>query len=366
MPLFDFITDQSLRGSLQADYREMLSCMDCGAWKGAHVLAGSIVEAILLDSLVEAGGIDRNTALKMDLGQALIAAQSQKLISATARDLASVVRDYRNLIHPGRAIRLRENVTPETAQVAKALVSIVVEEITKKRQESYGYTAEQIASKIERDSFSASIIPHLLSDANPRELERLVLEVLPERYIVMRQDEYQPQHLAPTLVSCFRAAFAKLPQDVRDRIARHFLKLLKEEGDPVLETYWTAFVRCVDFSGLPVESSKIVKHYLLGRLGNSPTEALVDSLEGIGGILESRDVLGFVDPLVRLMCREKPGRVGAAAAKRLKGEGWLMPEEIRQPVTSRIEAWSDLFKEKEQAGYVSKLDEVKGDLEFPF
>jgi len=54
-PKFDFVTEPSFRASLESDYRELIRCLEGGAWKAVHVLAGSVVEAILGDYLI---GID--------------------------------------------------------------------------------------------------------------------------------------------------------------------------------------------------------------------------------------------------------------------------------------------------------------------
>jgi hypothetical protein len=94
-----------------------------------------------------------------------------------------VIKEYRNLIHPGRIIRLKEKVNSNSAQVACSLVDIVIDEISSKKYENYGYTAEQIIQKLERDSSVNAIIIHLLKSLNPIEIERLLLKVLPEKYL---------------------------------------------------------------------------------------------------------------------------------------------------------------------------------------
>ena len=53
--LFNFITTRDFRTSLENDYKELCSCLETGCWKAAHVLAGSIVEAVLIDYLVATG-----------------------------------------------------------------------------------------------------------------------------------------------------------------------------------------------------------------------------------------------------------------------------------------------------------------------
>lgn len=71
MEKFDFITDEKLRNSLEADNAELIICFDNEAWKSVHVLVGSIIETLLVDFLIssdfkpapnEAVGISRRTA----------------------------------------------------------------------------------------------------------------------------------------------------------------------------------------------------------------------------------------------------------------------------------------------------------------
>jgi hypothetical protein len=49
---FDFITNDDLRASLEADYAELKVARANDAHKAAHVLAGSIIEAVLVDYLI--------------------------------------------------------------------------------------------------------------------------------------------------------------------------------------------------------------------------------------------------------------------------------------------------------------------------
>lgn len=72
---FDFITDEKLRAALRADYREMTACVANEAWKAVYVLAGSLVEAILVDYL-QTSGHNSPDPLKMTLGELITAAKS--------------------------------------------------------------------------------------------------------------------------------------------------------------------------------------------------------------------------------------------------------------------------------------------------
>src|SRR5579872_2925896 len=102
---FDFITQPEFRKSLEADLGEMQRCLSVNAHKSVHVIAGSIVEALLIDYLIETNAATKagKDPLKLDLAQAVDLCRKEKIISDRAADLSAVIRGYRNLIHPGRA-----------------------------------------------------------------------------------------------------------------------------------------------------------------------------------------------------------------------------------------------------------------------
>ena len=110
MATFDFITGKEFRLALEADYKEMHSSIETGSWKCAQVVAGSVVEALLIDYLISFPNPGRPTKnpLSLDLGEAIAICKSEKILTERTAELCSVVRSYRNLFHPGRVIRLGE------------------------------------------------------------------------------------------------------------------------------------------------------------------------------------------------------------------------------------------------------------------
>ena len=201
---FDFVTDDDLRASLEADAAEMAACLKAEAYKAVHVLAGSIVEGLLVDHLDSTGykaphGTDLD---EVSLDQLIAAARSQKpkALSDKAADLVSVVKEYRNLIYPGRLLRLQEHVDASTAAIAALLVEIVTSEVAALKRDTYGYTAQQIVSKVENDSSSMGILADLLKGTKPKELVRLLLGDLPSRYMeISALEEGDPEVYEPIL-----------------------------------------------------------------------------------------------------------------------------------------------------------------------
>jgi hypothetical protein len=191
MVAFDFIGTREFRKSLEADYSEMNKNYEGQAWKSVQVIAGSIVEAILIDYLISTENDKRpkRDPLKLELAEAIAIAKTEGALSERTSDLCSVIRSFRNLIHPGRMIRLKEP-SPDhgSASIAKALVDIILEELSKSRRATIGLTAEQLVSKILRDSNSLTILKHLIAEVNEYQKEKLLLEILPMTYQEISED----------------------------------------------------------------------------------------------------------------------------------------------------------------------------------
>jgi len=164
MSNFEFISNEAFRTSLESDYSELEKCIEVGAWKAAHVLAGSIVEATLVDYLLSTDFPSRckEDPLRFDLGEIISTCRAENIISQRVEDLSTVIREYRNLIHPGRFARTGDIVDNDSALIAKSLVVLIAKEVTAKRKEAYGLTAEQIVSKVISDPSNTVVIAHLL------------------------------------------------------------------------------------------------------------------------------------------------------------------------------------------------------------
>lgn len=150
---FDFINVEDFRLSLEADYAELEVAMQNEAWKTVQILAGSIIEAILIDYLVFSDYQKKSSKdpLRMSLSDAISAAKEENVISEETVHLSHLIRSYRNLIHPGRSIRLGETATEKKAKASQLLLEMIVEEVAIRRKQNYGYTANQILTKIEKD-----------------------------------------------------------------------------------------------------------------------------------------------------------------------------------------------------------------------
>lgn len=317
--LFDFITSDDFRAGLEADHRELLACMEGKAWKAVHVLAGSIIEAVLVDCLLALGYQDRHPEkklLEMMLGQIIDACKSteENILSEETASLCGIVKDYRNLIHPGRVQRLGKKVKPEGAQIAQALIPLIVESVAARKKEVYGYTAEQLLRKVQSDPSSFAILGHLLKDVKEIEKERLLMKILPNAYYEwLRASEAEPVDTVTlnNFERLFRAVFDQVSTVVQKQVAQKFVGRLKEESDVNVLWYEDAFFRATDIILLPYEDQEIVRKHLLARMENYDfDEAFFNVLPGIGFWLQSEEeVKQFIHFMVRTVRRSKHGNI---------------------------------------------------------
>jgi hypothetical protein len=120
----EFVTDVALRESLRRDLSASRAALESGSYKAATVLAGAVIEALLLDALEGQDARTRTAALakwhaaagptdaapaklkpeisRWGLHELVWIAAHSGVISEEAASAADVARDFRNLIHPGR------------------------------------------------------------------------------------------------------------------------------------------------------------------------------------------------------------------------------------------------------------------------
>jgi hypothetical protein len=147
-----FIRDQLLRDSIRQDISAANQALAEGGWKGATVLAGSAVEALLLWALQEheaqhvgarAAAIttllgnrtltrqpDANPE-RWDLHEYVEIAAQLGIITADTAAQTRLARRFRDLIHPGRATRLGQKCDRATALGALAAVEAVARDLTR-------------------------------------------------------------------------------------------------------------------------------------------------------------------------------------------------------------------------------------------
>jgi hypothetical protein len=344
MVSFDFITDEALRASLVSDHRELEQCLTTESWKAAHVLAGSIVEAVLVDSLIVAG---QKTPDPTTLGLAdlIVTAKKAGLLTQKTADLSSAVKNFRNLIHPGRAKRLGETVDGDSARVGNALVGMIVRDVATQRAQQEGLTAQQIVSKFESDHSALGIARHLLKDAKPAQIEQLLLDTLPARYFELAGSEYPDWDSMQRLVGLFRSAFESAQPATKKKVAGRMVDLLREASGDVVTAYEENLFRASDLAFIDEPDQTMVKEHLLARMGEGLTLELLTAASGLEPFLKEDDVNAFVDPLLRPAVAGNT-ELGRQARTRLEEASFYTGTRVDERILARLDRWAETFDER--------------------
>jgi len=147
----EFIDDEPLRDSIRLDMSAADGALTQGDWKGATVLCGSAIEALLLWALQKQE--NRNAGALTTAVAALVSSQTLtrdpspnpeawglheyvevaahlNLIRDDTATLVRLAKGFRNLIHPGRAARLGQKCDRAMALGALAAVAAVARDLT--------------------------------------------------------------------------------------------------------------------------------------------------------------------------------------------------------------------------------------------
>lgn len=140
-----FLNDPDMAELLRADIATASSALRNGEWKAATVLAGSVIEALLHWALqkshatiIQQQGIGPKKALeRWDLADYIDAAATFRCIEPATVTEARRAQDYRNLIHPGRVIRLGIRCDLGAAHIAVGALDHVIHDLRAARNHSH-------------------------------------------------------------------------------------------------------------------------------------------------------------------------------------------------------------------------------------
>jgi hypothetical protein len=344
---FDFITQEDFQKSLESDWAELNACFQNKAWKSVHILAGSIVEALLIDCLGSSKGPSHAPAdlLKKDLADLIALCKDAGIISERTAQLSTVIRSFRNLIHPGRMIRLKEKVTEQSASIARSLVEITLAEVEEQRRKEYGFTAKQIVKKIESDSSSLPILPHLIRELNEVELNRLLLTVIPDRYFeeIQSFDERPNTQTLDHLGRCFRIAFESAPRPIKRVACQKFVSVVKESDGFYVQTYETIFFRGSDLAYLETSERELIKAHLIPQFKSTQGIDLLLACAGIMEFLSKQELAEFTSAAMRLLAHRRPQgthqNLIAQFVREFRGIDAGLQEVVRLIIKNWVQRW---------------------------
>jgi hypothetical protein len=267
------------------------------------------------------------------------------------------------LIHPGRLLRLKESVTNQSATIARSLVEMTVADVEAKKKEEYGFTAQQIAKKIEQDPTSMSILPHLLAEMKAVEIQRLLTKVVPERYqFCLNFEEEDNSRLLLNLGRCFRLAFDAATDEVKTEVTNKFVSVIKEESESVVRLYETVFFRGSDLAHVQSSHRVIVKAHLLEQLNENPSADLITACRGLGSFLDRKELADFTYAVMKAVAHDLRGRSHQAAESVLLEAYRGSDEDRRGALRKSVKVWADWWEEKKNDSALARTLAIRAEI----
>jgi len=135
---FSFINSTELRKVLERDFSEIQRTYIAKCWKSVIILSGGAVEAILTDILLANSGKAQSASnapsksdiTRWELSDLIKVSVELKLVSPGVEKLSHSLREYRNLVHPGREIRDKLSFDAEEARIALEVLNILYRDLS--------------------------------------------------------------------------------------------------------------------------------------------------------------------------------------------------------------------------------------------
>ncbi|HZT26529.1 MAG TPA: hypothetical protein VFA57_12555 [Pseudolabrys sp.] len=130
-PELPFIAEDDVRLGLEDRIQAAWTDFNAREWMGATILAGHVIEALLLWAMKSKGGVTpfKKAPDELHLHDLIAEAEKRGLITPECRQLADLAKDARNLIHPGKATRSGTVCSKATALSALSAVYRIAEEM---------------------------------------------------------------------------------------------------------------------------------------------------------------------------------------------------------------------------------------------
>ena len=125
---FDWVTSEDSRMVIAKDYLEAKGCYDRGYYKACQVMLGSVIEEVLSYALVRSRiDFPKNSSL-YDL---IRLAETHSILQRGDAYLGQAIRDFRNLVHPGKEKREKKRPNFDSATLAWQASKCIISEVKK-------------------------------------------------------------------------------------------------------------------------------------------------------------------------------------------------------------------------------------------
>ena len=123
---FSFLHDADLRNIIERDFSEIQRAFISECWKSVIILCGGAIEAILTDLLIansaqavaSTKAPNQQDITRWSLSNIIDVCVDLELVTQGVEKLSHPIREYRNLVHPGRELREKLVFDAEEARIA--------------------------------------------------------------------------------------------------------------------------------------------------------------------------------------------------------------------------------------------------------
>ena len=278
---FTFVSDEVLREILNRDYLELRNCINQKLDKSTMILSGSIIEAILMDYFLAFPPPNGKTPdqIKKAVLKDLIdwaSDPSVGLISNTTKDISSVIREFRNLIHAGVEYRSQIKVDNNKANVAANLVEIVANEIRDNYIKRLGFTADEIIKKIKIDTKCAPIFDQLIQSMAIIERGKLYKALPQEGFSIYQEDiSFEEEEIIKIFILLHFKLRQSVNLDIRKAEVNNVYNLFMKNGTRKQVFFYTRFF-IDDFNLLEEDQKNTVLNYILNLISCSDASSLFE------------------------------------------------------------------------------------------
>lgn len=125
----DFMIDGRFNSVVLRDYEELSHLDPLVHSKSVLVLSGSVIEGVLTDAILAATELTLSKVNSMSFEKIIETANEVGVIKET--NLSTVLRGYRNLVHPAREVLDHVEFSDADATLARAAVDVVFQEVAR-------------------------------------------------------------------------------------------------------------------------------------------------------------------------------------------------------------------------------------------
>lgn len=146
----------------------------------------------------------------------------------------------------------------------------------------------------------------------------------------------------------YRTAFDVANDDIKKRVAKNYVRILREESGFEVLTWEQAFFQASDLAYMTPADAEVAKKHLLPQLNTEMTPEMRATLTGIGKHASEEELSTLVDHYVRsVFSRDSPQRrkIAEGLLQRLWNEAPVGPDKV---IRARLGDWQRLMTERER------------------